>query len=103
MNEQIEDVTEFRPAGFERPAVADDPNVPGVRLSELRRGPLRNPIQAVPAPAWLKWSLIGLLIVIGIPGLIWALGILGAMIGLLAGILAVLVAMLVKSRSSASH
>ena len=96
MNEQIEDVTEFRPAGFERPAVADDPNVPGVRLSELRRGPLR-------APAWLKWSLIGLLIVIGIPGLIWALGILGAMIGLLAGILAVLVAMLVKSRSSASH
>jgi hypothetical protein len=40
MNEESEDMTESRPVGFDRPVDVDDPKRPGVRLSELRRGPM---------------------------------------------------------------
>ncbi len=92
MNEEREDMTESGPVGFDRPVEVDDPKRPGVRLSELRRGPMERRLNGQD-PAWLKWMVIGLLVLLLMALAIRALGVWGivigiglAIVGLLAGI-----------------
>jgi hypothetical protein len=93
MSEQIEDLTESRPAGFGRlESEVEDPQRPGVRLSELRRGPRRELVHGRD-PGWVKWLVLGTVAAVLLANAVYWLGVWGiviviglAVVALLAGI-----------------
>ena len=89
-------MTESRPAGFEQAPETEDPGRPGVKLSELRRGPRRLVVLGSSEQGWWKWVLIGLLILILLPVAVWLFGVIGIVIGLLVAMLIVLGAILAR-------
>ena len=91
-----EDLSVSMPEGFAPRPSADDPQCPGVRLSELRhgRGPAAN--GRGQDPGWLKWSVIGLLVLLLIPVAVWAFGVWGVLILIGLGVVGLLVGIFVR-------
>jgi len=66
--ELIEDLSVSMPAGCEAPR---DSGRPGVKLSELRYGKSHMANVRVQEPGWLKWLVIGLLVFLLAPVVVW--------------------------------
>ena len=71
-------------------AVADDPRRPGVRISELKRGPAGRPLHGDEAP-WLKLLAFGGLALLALPLAIGFMGWMGVMLVLALGVLGALI------------
>ena len=96
MNEPEEDLSVSVPEGFAQPVIPqDDPLRPGVKLSELRRGPMGRPLGAK-EPAWLMWLVIGLLVFILLPAALWMFGFWGLLILIGLGIVGLLIAIFIR-------